>query len=123
MKRIANINDEELRKEQFETLVDIINLIRTKEDLTLFLHSFLSESEQAYLGQRLNIMRMLAKNFNYLKIQELIGTSTGTITNAQKCLDSGGIKLMEIVLEYKFKHETILAEKENPFKSHYPGAI
>ena len=124
MKIVANINNKKLRTEQFNTLVDVLDLIKSREDLKIFLESFLSESEQAYLGQRLNIMRMLAKNFNYSQIKDKIHASGSTISNAQKCLDSGGRELLEIVLQYKFKSPAISeAEEKNPFKSHRPGSI
>jgi Trp operon repressor len=55
MKIVANINNKKLRTEQFNTLVDVLDLIKSREDLKIFLESFLSESEQAYLGQRLNL--------------------------------------------------------------------
>jgi uncharacterized protein YerC len=70
---------------------------------------------------------MLAKNFNYSTIKEKIGASGTTITNAQKCLDSGGDRIIEIVLEYKFKPK--LASQNGPgelkpfIKPHYPGSI
>lgn len=123
MKIAANINDEKLRKEQFKTLIEIVDTIKSKEDLEIFFESFLSESEKAYLGQRLNIMRMLVKNFSYLQIREKLNVSMNTITNAQKCLDKGGMELENIVSKYKFKRKTILAKDDNPFKRHYPGSI
>lgn len=129
MKKVANIKNEELRKEQLETLVAVLELIRNKDDLQTFIDCFLTDSEKAFLGQRLNIMRMLAKNFSYKKIEEKLHASTVTIANAHKCLEKGGELLKLSVLQYKFKPEEIKKEvkaasnSQSFIKPHVPGSI
>ncbi len=108
MKMISNYGDKKRREEEFKVLGDIIFGIKTREELTLFLECFLSESEKAYLGQRLDLMRMLAKNFNYQQIREKITPSNSTINNAKRCLDLGGDRLKRVILNYKFKAEKLV---------------
>jgi len=103
MKKISNFGDKELRKEQFQVLLDVLASMKSKADLKLFVKSFLTESEAAYLSQRLNIMRMLAKNFTYQQIIEKLGVPSNTISKAKLCLDQGEEALKKIVLEYKYK--------------------
>lgn len=125
MKKVSNIRDEKLREEQFETLIDVLHTIKNRDGLAVFMGSFLTDSEKAYLGQRLNIMRMLAKNFNYLKIKEILKANNGTISHSQKCLDKGGDQLKKIVLQYKYKPKVVKADRgAKPLAStHYPGSI
>lgn len=126
MRKVANIKKDELRKEQFETLVDVFFVVKKIADLEIFLNCFLTDSEKAFLGQRLNIMRMLAKNFSYKQIEEKLGASAVTISNAQRCLDKGGDSLQSIVLQYKFKPKSKVKNDGEiaPFiKPHYPGSI
>jgi Trp operon repressor len=124
MRKVANIKNQALREEQFNTLLDVVMMIKKNDDLNLFLDCFLTDSEKAFLGQRLNIMRMLAKNFSYTQIKEKLSVSTVTISNAYKCLEKGGNSLKSIVLEYKFKPKNIKPKHDDikPLVSaHYPG--
>ena len=121
MKKISNYNDFELREEQFETLIDILDGCKTRSDLELFIQAFMTSSEKAYLGQRLNIIRMLAKGFSYLQIKEKISASNSTIRHASDCLERGGDVLKSIVLSYKFKKRKEWDMSINI--PHMPGSI
>lgn len=105
MKIISSYGEKQRREEEFKVLVDVVFGVKTREELTLFLECFLSESEKAYLGQRLDLMRMLAKNFNYQQIRQKITPSNSTINHAQQCLDLGGDQLKKVILSYKYKAE------------------
>ena len=130
MKKVANIKNEELRKEQLNTLVEVLEFFRSKDDLELFIACFLTDSEKAFLGQRLNIMRMLAKNFSYKQIEEKLHASTVTIASAHKCLEKGGELLKLAILHYKFKPDKTTKVDTNTrrsnqsfIKPHMPGSI
>jgi len=125
MRKVANIKNKPLREEQLHTLLDVILTIKKNDDLDLFLDCFLTDSEKAFLGQRLNIMRMLAKNFSYTQIKEKLSVSTVTISNAYKCLEKGGELLKSIVLEYKFKPKIKKPKYDDIMplvNAHYPGS-
>ena len=76
MKICSNIHKEKVRKDQFFVLVDYLVMIKDKKEAIKFLNSFLSDSEKAYLGQRLNIIRMLAKDFSYSDVKEKINAQS-----------------------------------------------
>ena len=92
MRIAANYNKELIRRNQLNMLVVTLRAINTEKDLILFMKSLITESEMAYIAQRLDIIRMLAKNFNYDHIKKEINVSSGTISHAQTCLDVGGDK-------------------------------
>ena len=126
MKPIANYSDEPLRNEQFQVFIKIIDLMETIDDRKYLLSNLITESEAAYICQRLNILRMLAKNFSYSQISDKLGVSATTISNANKVLDSGGPRLRKLLLGYKYK-EYVVNDSKSPGKPlvnpHYPGAI
>lgn len=130
MKKISCYKNFELRNDQFEILIDILKSITKRNDLKKFLECFLSKSEIAYLGQRLDIMRMLAKDFSYQQIKDKINASANTISHAKDCLEIGGSDISNILTAYKYKKDPekipekkIEIKKDNWIKPHYPGAI
>jgi len=126
MRKISTCKDTKLQKEQFEVLVDVLFNVKNKEDMNLCLGSFLTRSERAVLSQRLNIMRMLSKHFSYQEIRELINTSPSTIATAQRCLEKGGVDLMNIFLSYKFNAKEIKNrsyERNGFVTARKPGSI
>ena len=122
MRKISNHANEKLRKEQFDVLVEIIISIKSRGDLKLFLESFLTASEQAYLSQRLNILRMLAKSFHFMEIKQKINASNGTISNANKLLIDGGDIFKKILLQYKYKLKQT-GPQISKSKAHLPESI
>jgi len=126
MRKISTYKDTKLQKEQFEVLVDVLFNVKNKEDMKLCLGSFLTKSEKAVLSQRLNIMRMLSKHFSYQEIRDLINASPSTIATAQRCLEKGGIELMDIFLSYKFKPKALknkVNEGNGLISARNPGSI
>lgn len=132
MKQVSSMSKIKIRNEQFEVLVDIFCLIKNRSEMKKFLQIFLSESESAYLSQRLDIMRMLAKKFNYRQIKEILRVPSPTITHANSCLEAGGKKVKKIILSYKYKGDAKEEKTNNVFvesfgnglvSPHMPGAI
>ena len=129
MKMVSNYGDPELRTEQLNVFIDVINGLKSKEDLKIFVTSFFTESEKAYLGQRLNIMRMLSKYFTYSQIMNKLHVPNSTISHSSKLLERADEKFKDLVLSYKFKKSVIVQNSSHntdikPFvKPHYPGAI
>jgi len=103
MRRISSYAHKEIQAEQFEVFIEIVEKIRSTGDLKIFFSNFLSKSEAAYIFQRIDLIRMLAKNFNYLEIRKKLKVGYSTITNAKRCLDSGGEELKKIILSYRYK--------------------
>ena len=126
MRQVSNYKKDKLRKEQLFVLIEVLEKIKNSGDMKLFLKTFLTDSELAYLGQRLNIMRMLAKNFSYIQISEKLNVPANTISNAKKYMDEGGEELKKVILSYKYKPRKVIQKKKDDVKmtkSHYPGAI
>lgn len=103
MRKISNYKNKKLREDQFKVLFDVLWEAKNKEDFKLILEIFVTESETAYLGQRLNIMRMLIKNFTYQQIQDQLDVPSSTISSAKIRLDIGGERLKSILSSYKYK--------------------
>ena len=102
MRISSNIHKPVTRRNQFSMLVEIIYEMGNKKDLSNFLECLLTSSELSYIGQRLDVIKMLAKNFNYIKIKNELNVSNSTIAHAQQCLDLGGDKLIKTILSCKF---------------------
>ena len=128
MRVVSNMKNKELLKDQFNVFCDLISGIRDKEDLELFFKNFLTESEIAYLSQRLNVMRMLSKNFTYFDIYQKIKVPKGTISKSRAALE-GDENFAKIISNYKYKEIKItnrgdfVNKKESFIKANYPGAI
>ena len=112
MRRISNYSYKKIQTEQFEAFIEIIEKVRTEGDLRIFFSNFLSKSEAAYVCQRIDLMRMLAKNFSYFEIRKKLKVGYSTITNAKRCLDSGGEVLKNIILSYRYKPAKIKTDIE-----------
>lgn len=131
MRKIINFADKELQKKQFDTLVEIFSRIKTKKEMRLFLSCLLSDSERAYLGQRLNIVRMLAKYFSYAQIKGKLGVPNSTIAFANKIFVGASADFKKIITSYKFKIEQPEPDQSTEsdtsskplIRPHYPGAI
>ncbi len=125
MRKISSFNNEELRDKQYNVLVDVVFGTKNRKDLWLFLESFLTQSERAYLGQRLNIIRMLSKDKSYQEVKEELSPSTTAISNAQKCIDKGKELIKMVALEYKHKPKTSVSDSAHQFgffRAHKPGS-
>jgi uncharacterized protein YerC len=132
MRNVSSLRDKKLQAEQIEVFVALIDLTSKREDIELFLKSFLTKSEMAYFGQRLNIIRMLIKGFSYQKIQEMLRVRPGTIANAKKRLESGGDNFKKIVGKYRLERqinhkrdqeESILSADIKIINTRIPGSI
>ena len=127
MRVASNIDQPEVRQDQFEMLVNVISSIKDQNDLRDFLKCLITRSELAYLGQRLSIMKMLLQDFNYNQIKGEISTSTGTITHAKLCLDDGGEKIKKLILSCKHspvkKKQYSKSSNDKWINPKMPGAI
>ena len=120
MRNVSTIKKENLRNDQFFVFVKVLALIKNEKEAVVFINSFFTESEKAYFGQRLNIVRMIMKDFSYSQIIEILKTQSATIGNSKKCVDKGGNMFKKIVQRYKYKSSGKDAPKQ---KANYPGAI
>lgn len=125
MKPIVSYSDKPLREEQFGVFIDLLSLMESRDDIEFLIDSTIMESEKAYICQRLNILRMLAKSFSYSQISDKLGVPPSTISNANKILEFGGERLKKLLLGYKYKESIKSSSKTDRRKAgpHYPGAI
>jgi TrpR-related protein YerC/YecD len=107
MRNVSNIGDAKLVIDQVDVLVEIVASIKNKADAKNFLENFLTESELLYLAQRMNIQRMLAKDFSYSQIREKIKAQNATITKSKEILDKANEQYLDILLKYKYKKKYI----------------
>jgi len=126
MRKVSSMVNKELQKDQFRVFCDFVSKLQPKEQEQFF-SKFLSKSEKAYLAQRLNIMRMITKKFDYFDIQNKLHVPKATISRAKNLLEEND-DLYRLISEYKYKEENInkenfKKEKSSFVKAHYPGAI
>ncbi len=128
MRAVSNMKNKELIRDQFNVFCNLVFGIKDKKELEVFFDNFLTESELAYLSQRLNVMRMLSKNFSYFDIYQKIKVPKGTISKSRIALE-GDEKFAKTVSDYKYKEVKIadkkdfVSKKESFIKANYPGAI
>lgn len=82
MRKIGNFSDKKLQSEQFNVLVKLLSDTREFRSVKAVLTSILTESERAAISQRLAIIRMSCKSFNYSQIQEKLKTTPNTVSKA-----------------------------------------
>lgn len=125
MRKIGNFKNEKLSNEQYFILVDFISSTKDLIEAEALVNILMTESEISAIGQRLAILRMIAKDFTYIEIEEKLKTSTNTITK------SVNLKTKEILLEkyfdemlkrYRYKPEKFQKALEKLHPSKHPSA-
>jgi len=127
MRKISSATSKKLQKDQFRVFCDLISKLNKKEQQIFFEH-FLSESEKCYLSQRLNVMRMITRNFSYMDIKTKLHVPNATISRSKDILNNNEV-FNKVISTYKYKRvESVTKnnfsnEKSNFIKAKYPGAI
>ena len=107
IRNLSNIGDKKLVEDQINVLSDIVAAIKNKNDARSFIENFFTDSEKLCYAQRMNIMRMLIKDFSYMQIKEKIKAHNSTIARSKEIIDSASDKFLEILREYKYKTKNI----------------
>jgi len=66
-------------EEIFDTFLETIASLTTKKDVSIFFSEFLTPTERIMFAKRLAIGLLIAKDYDYREISELIRVSTATI--------------------------------------------
>lgn len=66
--------------EIFDTFLQTIADLSTKNEVSIFFDEFLTSTEKVMFSKRLAAGLMIAEGYDYKQIQELLKTSTGTIS-------------------------------------------
>ena len=108
MRKVGNFRDQELSDEQYWVLVDFIASTKNLIEVEALVKILMTDSEIAVIGQRLAILRMIAKDFRYSEIEEKIKASTNTI--AKIVGSHGKEKLLgkyfdQMLKRYRYKPE------------------
>ncbi len=82
MRKVSTFKNSKLQKEQFRVLAEILSSIKDKEKCLSFLNILLTQSEKVVISQRLDILRLVQKDFKYWQIQERFKTTANTIARA-----------------------------------------
>jgi len=121
MRKVGNFKNEELSDEQYYVLVDFIASTKNVIEAEALVKILFTESEIAVIGQRLAILRMIAKDFTYSEIEEKIKASTNTIAKAVNSKSKE--KLFEKYFDEMQKHYRYKPEKfQKALKKLYPTA-
>lgn len=97
--------ESKFKNEAIDALFEAILLLETEEECYRFFEDIATISEIKSMAQRLEVAKMLQKNFTYSEIAEKTGASTATISRVKRCLNYGadGYKLALDRLEEKEK--------------------
>ena len=115
MRNIASKKDPKLQKEQLDNLLAIIKILKDPE-LKHFIISVLSESEHAYIAQRLDIMQMLIGGYSYAEIIRILNVSNTTVQRAQVAVE----KIESSVMNKLKKHAIIHKDPKDNNIFYYP---
>ncbi|MGI6686496.1 MAG: YerC/YecD family TrpR-related protein [Bacillota bacterium] len=72
-----------------DDLFEALMLLKNKEEYYRFFEDLATIGEIKSLAQRLEVAKMLDKNETYIKIAEVTGASTATISRVKRCLNYG----------------------------------
>lgn len=86
---------EKLKNKHVDQLFEAILKIESLEEAYRFFDDLMTVNEIQSLAQRLEVARMLTKNYTYNQIESETGASTATISRVKRCLNYGndGYKL------------------------------
>lgn len=92
------VNDKSYFKD-IHFLYEIIYVMKTKDDLKLFLKDILTSSELKMLKRRWHIANLLAKGLDIRTVAEQSKTSTQTVSKIKKILEEGKGGLVSAINE------------------------
>jgi TrpR-related protein YerC/YecD len=72
-----------------DALFEALMLLENEEEYYRFFEDIMTVGEIKSFAQRLAVAKMLDRNETYLKIAEVTGASTATISRVKKCLYYG----------------------------------
>lgn len=113
---------------------DMIDSLKDRDEVRLFIKSLLTADEIATLMRRIEIAVLLSGNYTYKEIVKTLGAGNNKITNVHKCLlqdDSGYKIIVKRLVENRKKRlkrikkvEKEAAESTSPLKAFrkYPSA-
>ncbi|TSC94489.1 MAG: TrpR-like protein YerC/YecD [Parcubacteria group bacterium Licking1014_1] len=109
----------EKRIQMIGEFYDIIDSLKDRTEVRLFLKSLLSPEEIAMLMRRIEIAVLLSANLNYNQIIEMLGVGSNKITSVHKCLqqDDNGYKIIIKRLIENRKKRLKKIKKENKEKT------
>lgn len=112
-----HLNDlpKEKRIQMIAELYDVINSLKNRNEVRLFLKDLLMPDEIATLMRRIEIAVLLTTGFNYRQISEILGVGQTKISNVHKILqkEGNGYKLIiERLLKDRKKRLKIKNMKE-----------
>lgn len=73
--------DKDIEARMFEIFWEAFVGVKTPQEIQQFLNSFISDVEHIMLAKRFGIALMLAKNYSYEEIQNVLKVSSSTIMN------------------------------------------
>lgn len=95
---VFHLNDlpKEKRIQMIGEFYDMIDSLKDRSEVRLFIKSLLTADEIATLMRRIEIAVLLSGNFTYNQIIELLGTGVAKISSVQKALnqDDSGYKII-----------------------------
>jgi TrpR-related protein YerC/YecD len=81
--------DNRLKDSATDALFEAILLLRDVDECYRFFQDIATVSELKALAQRLEVAKLLESDVTYLKIEELTGASSATISRVKRSLDYG----------------------------------
>ena len=107
MRKVASFGNEEMQTEQINVLSKIFANCKNFAESKAMIEVLFTDSEKTTIAQRLAILRMIRKDFNYAEIEKDLKTSPNTITKTRINYDKAPKKLKdlfaEILEKYRFR--------------------
>lgn len=81
--------EKEVYQEIIDTLFQVVANLSTKADVADFLNEFLSPNEKIMFAKRLAVGILIAQNFDYADIKNLLKVSNSTVSTYSLCYKYG----------------------------------
>lgn len=81
--------DHRLKDDATDALFEAILLLRNEDECYRFFQDLATVTEVKALAQRLEVAKLLESDVTYLKIEEMTGASSATISRVKRTLDYG----------------------------------
>lgn len=82
-----------IEKQIFGLLYQVVNDLKSEEEVTTMINDILSETEKLAVAKRLAIAMFLDKGRSYENIRETLKVSSATIASVQEMLGNPGFQL------------------------------
>ena len=82
-----------IEKQMFAILYQVINDLKSEEEVTTIFNDLLSETEKLALAKRLAIATFLDKGRSYDNIRDTLKVSSATIASVQEMMGNPGFQL------------------------------